>query len=113
LRKQGLSAQTYQNWGLKMPKYTKIGHGDFSPEYHAEIDACLYCGHHGDTDYDNQYCGFKHWFLMNVGAVKRHILEWQSNGYDVADNLARGGWFENMTPSTAERYRRAVKNLAC
>lgn len=92
-------------------RYTQLGNGDFDPPEYPEVETCQHCGKPAIDEYDYGYCGFKHWFLCNIGTVKKQIIEWQAQGLDVLNLLVRGGWFENMTPSTAERYRRAVKNL--
>jgi hypothetical protein len=95
-----------------MRPYTQLGNGDFDPPEPIEVETCLQCGKPAIEEYDGELCSFSCWHLyVGLGRIKRLILIWQSKGLDAINLLSTGGWFENMTPSTAERYRRAVKNL--
>jgi len=95
-----------------MRPYTQLGNGDFDPPEEKECETCPRCGNEASSDDDdNGFCGFRCWHLSNVGENKAHILLWKKNGGDIMKNLIRGKFLENMTPSTANRYRRAVKKL--
>jgi transposase-like protein len=76
---------------------------------------CSHCGKHftpasGESD---EYCGIACWHLDSIGEVKAQILCWIDQGMDyekIIQVMDKYLWFEGMTDSTVERFRRAIMN---
>lgn len=99
-----------------MNRYTQIGTGDFTPDYPEDTrQQCLYCNEHftpasGEPDL---YCCLNHWHLHSIGEVKSQVLCWIKAGFSEKSILIamRVYWFEWMTDSTVNRWKRAIHAL--
>ena len=76
-----------------------------------QCDHCLNNYHPVDyADYEG-YCGPICWHLDNLGEVKKQILCWIKLNMNAEQIIAvmRKDWFTAMTPSTINRWKRAIE----
>lgn len=100
-------------------RYTTLGTGDFTPDYPEDTrPQCLHCNEHFDSESgekNEEYCGQVCWHLSNIGQMKQQILSWYRIGFDserIIRAMDKGLWFEGMTDSTVERYKRVISKQA-
>jgi hypothetical protein len=94
-------------------RYTTQGFGDATPDYPEDTrPQCDHCNEPNDSHGD--YCSHRCWYLDHVGEYKAQILLWVQLGWNeqkIIEAMKKYDWFESMTDSSVNRFKRTIHAL--